>query len=114
MTTTEADDLVTAEIDDAFARAYYEADGPNNGEAVHAALRAVAPMIAARAELKLAAEPMSAAEARLVAAEREAIARIVALQAETWRAVGGDTDASYRASLVFRDIAAAIRARGET
>jgi hypothetical protein len=106
MTTTEADDLVTAEIDDAFARAYYEADGPNNGEAVHAALRAVAPMIAARAweppwiDYRLHA---------LLAAERDACKQIAREHEEASRDLGIASAADAAAS-----IADAIAARGET
>jgi hypothetical protein len=106
MTTTEADDLVTAEIDDAFARAYYEADGPNNGEAVHAALRAVAPMIAARAweppwiDYRLHA---------LLAAERDACKQIAREHEEASRHLDLEGAANAAAS-----IADAIAARGET
>jgi hypothetical protein len=99
----DAEDLVTEEILDVAVEAIADPAGDYAQvfrEELRTALRAVAPLIAARVELKLAAEPMRTAEARLVAAEREACAKI----AEDYANRQSQNSA----------IAAAIRARGET
>jgi hypothetical protein len=94
-----ADDLVTEEIVKAATMASLRANSPFAADNMLVALRAVAPMIAARA---VAAERAHwddeewAAGSAAVAAEREAIAQMV-------EGFGNDPK-----------IAAAIRARGET
>jgi hypothetical protein len=90
MSTTEADDLVTAEICELFLSHYA------HGGTYCAALRAVAPMIAARLSYD---DKLRTCE-RAVAAEREACAKIV--------------EGYERYAFVTGQIAAAIRARGET
>jgi hypothetical protein len=89
----DADDLVTEELCEQFWGAYV------GSGSYRAALRAVAPMIAARG-LELAQIDMGALFPEAVAAEREANAKI----AETYPY---DVEGSDL-------IAAAIRARGET
>jgi hypothetical protein len=93
--TTEADDLVTEEIEERAKRVF---GSPNSIEAEQliAALRAVAPMIAARLSYD---DKLRTCE-RAVAAEREACAKIV--------------EGYERYAFVTGQIAAAIRARGET
>jgi hypothetical protein len=82
-----ADDLVTEEMCEQFWAHYAK------GGTYCDALRAVAPMIAARAQLSSRIEP---AVLTLIAAEREAIAQLV-------EGFGNDPQ-----------VASAIRARGET
>jgi hypothetical protein len=98
--TARAEDLVTDEmVGDAFC-AWHEARG-TDAERIYAALRAVAPLIAARAD------PYKRQERehieRAVAAEREVIAKIVK-ETEDWN------DCLEACNYIL----AAIRARGET
>jgi hypothetical protein len=98
-TTHDADDIVTEEMVRAAGQALCDYQGDPSGrwnyyeEEARFVLRAVAPMIAARAQLSSRIEP---AVLTLIAAEREAIAQLV-------EGFGNDPQ-----------LAAAIRARGET
>jgi hypothetical protein len=102
-----SDDLVTEEmVGDAFC-AWHGARG-TDAERIDAALRAVAPMIAGRAQLSSRIEP---AVQQLVREEREACAKIADQYKE---AIELDGHAWTEGFLVAcESIAAAIRARGE-
>jgi hypothetical protein len=110
MTTTEADDLVTEEMVEKAVATYLASwstsAGWSPGQSMAAALRAVAPMIAARAweppwiDYRLHA---------LLAAERDACKQIAREHEEASRDLGIASAADAAAS-----IADAIAARGET
>jgi hypothetical protein len=117
----DADDLVTEEMVNAAGEAYdaYRArftdrgrDAPPGWECIQAALRAVAPMIAARAT-EPAMYQIIAGPA--VAAERERCAKIADGKRSEAELVFSSTHdpLSHGALMASEAIAAAIRARGE-
>jgi hypothetical protein len=103
----DADDLVTDEMVTLALKAEEDFIAPRSR--MRAGLRAVAPMIAARAmdDDKIRDRVVVIAK-RMVAAEREACARLAADMGRAWEADGIGDDGAAEA------IAAAIRARGET
>jgi hypothetical protein len=103
----DADDLVTEDMINEAIRVY-RAD-ERIDKCLGKILRAVAPMIAARAmdDDKIRDRVVVIAK-RMVAAEREACARLAADMGRAWEADGIGDDGAAEA------IAAAIRARGET
>jgi hypothetical protein len=116
MTTAPApDDLVTEEMVTVLLRAVRRpglAPSRRVEEALVAALRAVAPMIAARA----VPEPLLTIISGLVSLCREESAEEV-VSIGRWRSVAGDDFKHFAADMrvtvgEIRDIAAAIRARG--
>jgi hypothetical protein len=127
MTDTKADDLVTAEMVKAAGQALCDYQGDPSGrwnyyeEEARFALRAVAPMIAARAVIDKGYRDLQAwRDGNEVgrAAEREACAKIaegLELRWEQdWRRGRGVNDQLRGGADAANVIAAAIRARGET
>jgi hypothetical protein len=115
MTDTKADDLVTEAMMDVAAAAFENSDATHDGtldDGLRAALRAVAPMIAARAFEQCRHIPgLEGKFAWRVGArdEREACAKIAEQHGEASHDVG-----YFGVSNAAASIAAAIRARGET
>jgi hypothetical protein len=104
-TDTKADDIVTEEMEERAKRVF---GSPNAIEAEQLidALRAVAPMIAARAR-------MEANEASFPEAQR-LVSKAVANEREACAKIAEEHCTSDLVALVCGFIAAAIRARGET
>jgi hypothetical protein len=109
-----ADDLVTDEMERAYFRVFYAAEG-SAPEKAAVALRAVAPMIAAGARYRQTEELVEAEhamQAGRIAAEREACAKIA--ENPTSGGICYVAGSTHSAGWVKMQIAAAIRARGET